>query len=41
MNVLACDGIREDGLALSRGAIGNVTLSAQRGRPGVLSRENV
>ena len=41
MQVLACDGFHEGGLALSRGAIGNVTLSAQRGSPGVLSRENV
>ena len=41
MNVLASDGIHEGGLALFRGAIVNVILSAQPGRPGVLSLETV
>ncbi len=41
MNVLACEGIHEGGLALFRGAIGDVILSARPGSPGLLSLETV
>jgi hypothetical protein len=41
MNVLACHGIHEGGLAVFRGAIGDVTLCARRRSPGVLSLETV
>ncbi len=41
MNVLASDGIHEGGLALFRGATGNVILSARRRSPGPLSQETV